>query len=68
MIDIEDTPIGFGKYADKTPNEVAEIDPGYIIWLNDEAGRTDLVSDEMYDACHDLLDDDDDWGLEPLDF
>lgn len=32
--DIDDLPLTFGKYKGKTPQEVAEIDPGYIIWMH----------------------------------
>lgn len=30
---IDSTPLTFGKHAGKTPEEVAEEDPSYIIWM-----------------------------------
>lgn len=30
---IDDTPFTFGKYKGKTPDEVSDIKPDYIIWM-----------------------------------
>lgn len=48
----DDEPLTFGKYKGKTPNEVAGIDPSYLVWLvqNVDDG---LVSDELYSECFD---------------
>ena len=35
MIDVDTIPLSFGKYEGKTPEEVAEIDEGYIVWMYD---------------------------------
>lgn len=30
---IDDKPLTFGKYKGKTPNELLEEDPGYLVWM-----------------------------------
>lgn len=46
---IDDTPLGFGKYANLTPRQVLYRDPSYILWmsdnLDDEKCTPDLVDD-----------------------
>ena len=32
-ISLDDQPLPFGKYKGKTPNEVLEIDPQYLVWF-----------------------------------
>ena len=65
---LDHTPLSFGKYKGKTPSEVAEGDPGYIVWLYDtwaDQRRPQLVSKALADDCrHDVRDEDDDgpWG------
>ena len=50
-------PLEFGKYKGKTPDEIADIDAAYIVWLyNNVTVRTDgnkhkLVSKVLYNAC-----------------
>lgn len=34
--DPDDTPLTFGKYRGETPNEIAEKDGSYIVWLYDK--------------------------------
>ena len=34
-IDIDNEPLRFGKHKGKTPEEIAEIDPRYVVWLYD---------------------------------
>ena len=29
------TPLTFGKYKGKTPEEIAEYDPSYVVWMYD---------------------------------
>lgn len=31
--EIDDMPLGFGKHQGSTPNEIADTDPSYIVWL-----------------------------------
>lgn len=29
------TPMAFGKYKGKTPEEIANVDPSYVVWMYD---------------------------------
>lgn len=44
--------IGFGKYRGKTPAEVAQTDPDYLVWLLNNAERLD---DETREAINNVL-------------
>jgi len=45
---LDDLPIAFGKkYPDKTPNELMEIDPQYIVWCRENTSRV-FCSDKLY--------------------
>ncbi len=55
---IDDVPLAFGKYKGKTPNEIAEIDNSYIIWLHENVPAA--VSKDLAEACY--YDDSEDWG------
>ncbi len=49
---MDDKQLGFGKYAFKTPNQIADSDPRYIVWLYEEHKEgKQLVSKSMYTAC-----------------
>ena len=50
VTDIDDTPLTFGKYEDKTPNEIAHIDPSYVVWLYDNLEKK-FCSAELRDMC-----------------
>jgi hypothetical protein len=56
---VKDTTIlGFGKYRHLTPDEIAETDPSYIVWMYDNV-RPRRCSKSLRDACeHDIVDDD----------
>lgn len=32
-IDIDKCPVQFGKYKGRTPDEIADTDPSYIVWM-----------------------------------
>jgi hypothetical protein len=49
-------PLGFGKHIGKTPNEISEIDPGYIVWLYENTEGN--VSRALYVACRNEVHDD----------
>lgn len=34
-MDIDDKPLRFGKYRGASPNEVADLDPDYLVWAYD---------------------------------
>ncbi len=46
---LDHTPIGFGKHAGKTPEEVAELDPEYLIWAYTSLDKK-LCSSALYRA------------------
>lgn len=58
------TPLTFGKYKGKTPEEVAEICPSYVVWMYEnvkpvpcsKALRDDCKQDTQEDEA-DLADD-----------
>lgn len=35
MTDIDTIPLSFGKYINRTPEEIAETDGQYIVWMYD---------------------------------
>lgn len=45
-------PLGFGKYPFSSPENIADKDPQYIIWLyeNHSDGKN-IVSRNLYNAC-----------------
>lgn len=47
---LDHTPLDFGKYRGKTPNEVAEINPGYIVWMFENVDR-ETCSQLLYLEC-----------------
>lgn len=49
--DIDHTPLTFGKYVGKTPNEIAEIDERYICWMFREVKNRPTCSELLYKAC-----------------
>lgn len=57
---IDNKPIGIGKYRYLTPNEVAEDDPGYIVWLYDNLFPR-RCSKALRDACDADLQEEDSW-------
>lgn len=52
---IDDMPIGFGKYAESTPNQIAEEDPAYLVWGYDEGLA--FCSRALALACETLIHD-----------
>lgn len=48
--ELDDTPITFGKYKGKTPDEISDVDPKYIIWLWEDT-NLGVCSEAMYDYC-----------------
>lgn len=49
---MDDKQLGFSKYPFKTPNQIADEDPKYIIWLYKEhSSGKKLVSQSLYTAC-----------------
>ena len=50
MMTIDDIPLTFGKYQGKTPDQIAEIDDQYIIWMYDNIEKKHC-SKELRDSC-----------------
>lgn len=49
-IEIDDVPLTFGKYKGKSPQEVSEDDPSYVVWMYENVKPTPC-SKELYVAC-----------------
>ena len=47
---LDRTPLTFGKHKGQTPEEVADTDPGYIVWLYENV-EPRKVSRGLYVAC-----------------
>lgn len=49
--EIDHTPLCFGRYNGKTPDEVSILDPGYIIWMSEKDNLKHYVSAALVKAC-----------------
>lgn len=47
---VDNMPLEFGKHQGKAPNEIAEIDPSYIVWLYDNLDAK-FVTRSLRDFC-----------------
>lgn len=47
--DLDALPLQFGKYRGRSPESVADDDPGYIVWLYENVPNT--VTPELAEAC-----------------
>lgn len=50
--DIDSRPLTFGKHKGSTPEEIAQDDPSYIVWLYENIDPSP-VSEELYEQCVD---------------
>lgn len=48
--ELDTTPLDFGKYKGKTPEQIANINPGYIVWLFEKTQRQ-VFSPDLYEEC-----------------
>jgi len=48
--DLDETPLSFGKYKGKTPDEISYTDPEYIVWCW-ESLDIKICSKAMYVFC-----------------
>lgn len=48
--EFDDTPLTFGKYRGKTPEEISDIDPGYIVWMAENI-EEQHCSNALYQFC-----------------
>lgn len=44
------TPLTFGKYKGQSPDEIAEHDPGYVVWLYENI-KPRVVGRDLALAC-----------------
>ena len=51
--ELDHTPIGFGKHKGKTPEEIAELDPEYLIWAKRGGLKISICSDALFRATKD---------------
>lgn len=50
-IALDHTPLTFGKYRGRTPDDVSEDDPGYICWMYDNVKNKPTCSRTLYEVC-----------------
>ena len=48
---LDHTPLKFGKFRGKTPEQVAEIDPRYLCWAYETVSNFPTCSDALYREC-----------------
>lgn len=49
--DLDHTPLTLGKYVGRTPDWVAERDPGYLVWLYENVTNRPTCSRALYRAA-----------------
>lgn len=49
--DLDHTPLTFGRYKGRTPDQVAEEDPAYIVWMFKKVTTLPTCSKLLADAC-----------------
>lgn len=61
-MDKDHTPLSFGKYKGKTPEEVAWFDGSYVVWMFENV-KPPPCSQELAEACEaDEREDEEEWG------
>lgn len=48
---LDHTALTFGKYRGATPDQVAAIDPGWLVWAYENIKDKPVCSKLLYDAC-----------------
>lgn len=51
---LDDTPLTFGKLAGNTPNQIAEVEPSYIVWLHENLDKM-VCTNKLYEHCKDIV-------------
>ncbi len=63
-MNIDEKPLKFGKYRGKTPDEISDLDQGYIIWMYENIVPKPC-SKALYEACQqDAYEDDYERGVD----
>ncbi len=47
---LDDTPLAFGKHKGKTPNEIADDNPSYVVWAYENIERK-ICTQHLYEYC-----------------
>lgn len=59
---LDTTPLRFGKYKGRTPEDIADEDPRYILWLH-ETIKPRVVTTGLAAACEqDAREEEDEWN------
>lgn len=48
---LDHTPLKFGKFKGKTPEQVSEVQPQYLVWAYETVGNFDVCSEALYREC-----------------
>ena len=60
-LDLDHTPLTFGRYRGQTPDEVSEHDPSYVVWMYNNI-KPEPCSEWLKETCENEvsnMDDDD---------
>lgn len=49
--ELDHSPLGFGKYKGLTPNQVAEKDSSYLVWMHDTVTNRPTCSRLLRNEC-----------------
>lgn len=53
---LDDKPLTFGKLAGNTPNQIAAVEPSYIVWLCENLDKK-VCTDKLYKECKAVVED-----------
>jgi len=48
---LDHSPLTFGKYKGKTPNQVSVTDPGWLVWAFENVSNRSVCSKLLYNDC-----------------
>ena len=48
---LDHTPLLFGKHKGKTPDQISDIDPGWLMWAYENIHDKRICSKVLYEAC-----------------
>jgi hypothetical protein len=48
---LDHTPLTFGKYAGKTPDQISEVDPNWLCWAYENVKTKPTCSTLLYKSC-----------------
>lgn len=69
---LDHTPLTFGKYQGKTPNEISEMDSSYLVWAYENVTNRPICSQLLYASCKEAKEEgnsqDDSWGFDQRDY